>query len=216
MRSFWRRVYLGFEFLFLFFGIPVLLLSSAKILTPSLILIPIVILLVYYLKKQRFHWKELKMFHIDKKFLNTHLILVVLSSLVIFTWVYLSFEDKLFNLPQGNFWAWLLLFLSYPLFSASLQEIIFRVFMFRRYHSLFFRPWMIIVASGIAFSFAHIFYLDIISLVLTLIMGIYLAYLYFKTSSFLLVALIHSFYGNLVFTIGLGEHFWIDMHKYLA
>ncbi|HEX3006888.1 MAG TPA: CPBP family intramembrane glutamic endopeptidase [Bacteroidales bacterium] len=215
MSGYARRIYLGIEFVFLFFGIPLILLGSMKILHPSAILIPIVLILIYYLKKQRLHWRELRSIRIDKRFLNVNVLLIVLSSVIIFAWVYFSFKDDLFNLPSSNFKIWLLLFLFYPLFSASLQEIVYRVFMFRRYHPLFFKPWMLIVASGIAFSFAHIFYLNAISLILTLIMGIYLAYLYFKTKSFLLVALIHSFYGNFIFTIGLGEHFWIDMHKYL-
>jgi membrane protease YdiL (CAAX protease family) len=155
------------------------------------------------------------MIKVDSTFLLKNALVILLSALMIFSLTYLFYQEDLFNLPQLSVKTWLLLILLYPLFSASLQEIIYRVFMFRRYGSLFVKPWMIIVASGIAFSFAHIFYLSPISLVLTLIMGVYLAYLYFKTRSFLLVAIIHSFYGILVFTIGLGEHFWIDMHKHL-
>lgn len=215
MRSYVQRVYLGFEFLLLFFGIPLLLLYSIDILHPSSILVPIVLMLIYYLKKQSFRWQEIKMIGADSKFLKTNIFLILLSAAIIFSWVYLFYQEDLFNLPQLNFKVWLMLIFLYPLFSASLQEIVYRVFMFRRYGSLFVKPWMIIVASGIAFSFAHIFYLSLVSLVLTLFMGVYLAYLYFKTRSFLLVAIIHSFYGNLVFTIGLGEHFWIDMHKHL-
>lgn len=215
MNSYRRRIYLGLEFVFLFFGIPLILLGSMKILHPSAILIPIVLMLIYYLRKQRLHWRELKAIKVEKRFLNVNVLLILLSSLILFVWVYFSYKEDLFNLPSGNFKIWLLVFIFYPLFSASLQEIIYRVFMFRRYRSLFFKPWMLIAASAIAFSFAHIFYLNAISIILTLIMGIYLAYLYFRTRSFLLVALIHSFYGVFIFTIGLGEHFWIDMHKYL-
>lgn len=210
-----KKIYLGLEFVFLFFGLPLLLMYSIEMMNPSNVLIPIVMLMFYYLKRQKFHWEEIRMLRIPHKFLVTNIILIFLSALLIFTWVYLYFHDDLFNLPNLNFKIWIFFILLYPLFSASLQEIIYRVFMFRRYKSLFVKPWMIIVASGIAFSFAHIFYLSVISLVLTFIMGVYLAYLYLKTRSFLLVALIHSFYGIFVFTVGLGEHFWIDMHKYL-
>lgn len=215
MKSYAQQIYLGFEYILLFFGIPLTLLYSINLLNPSSVLIPIVLLMVYYLKKQSFHWREIKMFQVSSRFLITNVLLIILSSVIIFSWVYFFYKEDLFNLPQYNFKVWLLLIIFYPLFSASLQEIVFRVFMFRRYKKLFFKPWMLIIASGVAFSFAHIFYLSAISLILTLIMGIYLAYIYLKTRSFLLVALVHSFYGNLVFTIGLGEHFWIDMHKHL-
>ena len=216
MKDYAKKIYLGLEFIILFFGLPLMLLYSTNLLNPSSILIPIVLLLIYYLKKQRFHWREIKMFKIPPGFLLVNIMMILLSSAIIFIWVYFNYKEDLFNLPQLNFKIWLLFILFYPLFSASLQEIIYRVFMFRRYKELFVKPWMIIIASGLAFSFAHIFYLSAISLVLTFIMGVYLAYLYLKTRSFLLVALIHSFYGNFVFTIGLGEHFWIDMQKYLV
>jgi membrane protease YdiL (CAAX protease family) len=216
MKDYAKKIYLGLEFIFLFFGLPLMLLYSADLLHPSSILVPIVLILIYYLKKHRFHWREIKMFQVPSRFLFVNVLLIFLSSVIIFTWVYFSFKDDLFNLPQLNFKIWLLLILFYPLFSATLQEVIYRVFMFRRYKDLFVKPWMIIIASGLAFSFAHIFYLSVISLVLTFIMGVYLAFLYLKTRSFLLVAIIHSFYGIFVFTIGLGEHFWIDMQKYLV
>lgn len=216
MRDYAKKIYLGLEFIFLFFGLPLMLLFSADLMHPSSILIPIVLVLIYYLKKHRFHWHEIKMIKIPPGFLRVNILLILLSSAIIFIWVYLDYKEDLFNLPQLNFKIWLMLILFYPLFSASLQEVIYRVFMFRRYKELFVKPWMIIIASGLAFSFAHIFYLSTISLILTFIMGVYLAFLYLKTRSFLLVALIHSFYGIFVFTIGLGEHFWIDMQKYLV
>lgn len=216
MRDYARKIYLGLEYLVLFFGLPLLLLYTINIMHPSSILVPIVVLIVFYLKKQNFHWREIKMIKVPAKFLLVNIFLIFLSSAIIFAWVYFNFQEDLFNLPQQNLRIWLLLVLLYPLFSASLQEVIYRVFMFRRYRELFKKPWVIIVASGLAFSFAHIFYLNVLSLLLTLIMGIYLAYLYFRTRSFLLVSLIHSFYGVFVFTIGLGELFWIDMQKHLV
>lgn len=210
-----NNTYKWIEFVFLFFGIPILLLYSINILHPSAILLPIVLILIIYFRKQRISWQELKRITISKRFLITNILLIGLSSVLLFLWVYTSSKPDLFDLPRQNFNIWLVLFILYPVFSASLQEITFRVFLFRRYKQLFVKPWMAIAASAIAFSFAHIFYLSYVSLLLTLILGLYLAYLYYKTSSFLLVAIIHSFYGNLIFTIGLGQYFWLDMHKYL-
>jgi len=58
-------------------------------------------------------------------------------------------------------------------------------------------------------------YYSLLSLVLTFIAGIYLAWMYEKTKSVLFTALIHGILGNLVFTIGLGHHFWQNMEKWL-
>lgn len=211
----YKRILLAFEFVLLFVGVPLLILFTGKIINPVIVLLPVVIILIVYFIKHRINWQELFSIRASKKFLSTHLFLIIISSLLLIVWVYSQFRTDFLNLPRLNFKIWITLILLYPIFSASLQEIAFRVFLFRRYRILFTQPWAIMLASAVEFSFAHIFYSNALALVLTLIQGLYLSYLYHKTRSFLLIALIHSFYGNLVFTIGLGEYFWLDMHKYL-
>lgn len=51
-------------------------------------------------------------------------------------------------------------------------------------------------------------------MILTFVLGTYLAYFYEKTGSVLFISIIHELYGNMVFPIGLGHYFWLDMHKY--
>jgi membrane protease YdiL (CAAX protease family) len=103
----------------------------------------------------------------------------------------------------------------YPVFSAYIQELIYRAFLFHRYRPLFKNKWLLIVASGITFSFVHIVYYNDLSLILTLIAGLYLAYVYEKTGSVLFTAILHGAIGDIIFTIGLGHHFWIDMYRWL-
>ena len=103
----------------------------------------------------------------------------------------------------------------YPVFSAYGQEIVFRKFLFMRYKPLFQKTWILILASGISFSFVHIVYFSLLSLILTFFAGIYLALVYEKTKSVLFVAILHGIMGFLIFTVGLGQHFWLDMLEWL-
>jgi membrane protease YdiL (CAAX protease family) len=50
---------------------------------------------------------------------------------------------------------------------------------------------------------------------MTLIGGVYFAWLYDKTKSVLFTGIIHGILGWLIFTVGLGQHFWLDMMQYL-
>lgn len=210
-----RNYYLILEFVLLFFGIPLLLLFTHAMLYPALILGPIILAMIFYFRRKQITFKQLFSWNVSSGFLKKQLVLILLSSLLLLVGVYIFTPENLFNLPENNFGIWLVVFITYPIFSASLQEVIYRVFLLNRYRNLFSTSGSLIAASGFAFSFAHILYGQILSLILTLIQGLYLAYLYRKTYSFLLVAMVHSFYGNLVFTIGLGQYFWLGMEKYL-
>jgi len=75
--------------------------------------------------------------------------------------------------------------------------------------------WLLILAGGIAFSFVHIIFFSVISLVFTFIAGFYLAWVYSRTESVLFTAILHGILGDLVFTLGLGQHFWVDMMGWL-
>jgi membrane protease YdiL (CAAX protease family) len=123
--------------------------------------------------------------------------------------------DRLFNLPKGNPMIWLALSMFYPVFSAWPQEIIYRTYIFRRYENIFSRKWLMIAASGITFSFAHILYYHPISMILTLFGGLYLANVYERTRSVLYTAILHGILGMLVYTVGLGEYFWLEMNDYI-
>jgi membrane protease YdiL (CAAX protease family) len=124
----------------------------------------------------------------------------------------LIFErESLFNLPRANPWIFLAMCFFYPLFSAFGQEIIYRTFLFRRYSRLFPGKWTFILASGVTFSFLHIVYYDPVSMILTFIGGLYFARVYYETRSVLFSSVLHGILGIIVFGVGLGHYFWLDI-----
>ncbi len=206
----------GIEFALLFFGIPVILYFDSFIVHPSRILLPVMIgLIIYFIRKKNFTLKSLIQLKIPKKTIVENLVVVLVTGVVLTVYVAVFKPENLFNLPRRNPQVWLMLGAFYPLFSAYLQEIIYRTFLFTRYAPLFKKRYRLVLVSGITFSFAHIVYYNPVSILLTLIAGLYLAYVYEKTRSVLFTAILHSIFGMLIFTIGMGHYFWLDMNKYL-
>ena len=211
-----KRIYYPLEFVLLFICTPLLLLFKADLVRPSSVLVPFLVLILLVLHfTSGFKWTELWKFTISWSQFIIHLGIAFIVSMVMLAWVYYFDRENLFNLPKGNWRVWLSLATFYPIFSAYVQEIIFRTFLFRRYQSVFGSGMMLILASASVFSFAHIFYFHPVSMILTFFMGLYLGYLYQKTRSVLFVAFLHGLYGNMVFTIGLGHYFWLDMFKFI-
>jgi membrane protease YdiL (CAAX protease family) len=120
-------------------------------------------------------------------------------------------RENLFNLPRANPWIYLAMCVFYPVFSAFGQEIIYRTFLFRRYQDLFRKEWLVMMASGLTFSFLHIVYYDPVSMILTFIGGLYFARVYMLTRSVLFTSVLHGLMGIIVFGVGLGQYFWLDI-----
>ncbi|HZD90724.1 MAG TPA: CPBP family intramembrane glutamic endopeptidase [Pseudolabrys sp.] len=135
-------------------------------------------------------------------------ILFLAAGSLVATWVMLDDPRQLFSLPTNRPDAWLSLVLLYPLLSALPQEIAYRTFFFHRYAPLFAgRPWLAVAANGALFGFAHVIYGSLVSIGLSAVLGLVLAWRYWRTRSLWLVWLEHALWGNFVFTIGLGHYF---------
>lgn len=211
-----RKMYNWAEFILLFFGVPLFLLLESNIIHPSSVLLPVLVGLIIYFRKQKdFHLRDLIRLNIDKKTWLSNLIIVFVIGIVLLLIVIIFEPENLFNLPRKNPVIWIALFFFYPIFSAYGQEIVFRKFLFMRYRSLFSSKWMMILASGVTFSFAHIFYFNPLAMILSFLGGIYLALVYSKTGSVLFATILHGIIGFLLFTVGLGQHFWNDMLQWL-
>lgn len=216
MNSGMRKTWHWAEFILLFFGVPLLLLFESKIIHPSSVLLPVLVALIIYFRKQKdFHWRELIQLNISRKTWLTQLLIVLFIGVALLMIVFLFEPENLFNLPRKNPAIWVAMLFFYPIFSAYGQEIIFRKFLFLRYKKIFPSVWIMILASGISFSFAHIFYFNTLAMVLSFLGGIYLAFVYSKTGSVLFVTLLHGIMGFILFTVGLGQHFWLDMLQWL-
>ena len=116
--------------------------------------------------------------------------------------------DWLLKLPRERPAVWLAVILLYPLLSAAPQGIIYRVFFFHRYRDLFRGPRTLIIASAIAFAFAHIVFRNPPAVALTLAGGLLFAGTYARTRSFGVSTAEHALYGDWLFTVGYGPYLY--------
>ncbi len=106
-------------------------------------------------------------------------------------------------------WRWLAIMLFYPLFSAFVQEVLFRSFYFHRYAKLFKgRPLTLILTNALVFAYVHIVFENWFALIFTFFGGFLFAHTFLKSRSTLLAAIEHSLYGGLLYTVGLGYYFY--------
>jgi hypothetical protein len=63
------------------------------------------------------------------------------------------------------------------------------------------------LASALVFAWLHMIFRNHLAVILTLVGGWFFAQTCARTHSLRLVCLEHSLYGNLIFTIGLGNYF---------
>lgn len=212
-----QKIWLYIEFMLLFIGVPLFILFYSSIIHPSSLIIPILILIFFYLYRvEDFKFKQLFYLKVSKKDSIIYSLTFLVSTLLMLLMVYFLEPENLFNLPRGNTKIWLLFCIFYPVFSAFGQEIIYRLFLCKRYQPIFTSNTSLIIASGLVFCFVHIVYYSPLSIILTLVFGLYLAKVYLDTKSVLLVAILHGIYGIAVFTIGLGGHFWVDIYKWIS
>jgi membrane protease YdiL (CAAX protease family) len=127
------------------------------------------------------------------------------------TAVYLIPGLELFNFPKQEPSIWLLVMIFYPLFSVIPQSIIYRSFFFHRYRNLFGNEQILFFAAAAVFAYAHLIYGHWISVFFTFAGGILFNGIYLKTRSLPLSALMHALYGNWVFTVGLGDFFYVEV-----
>lgn len=178
-----------------------------RMVIPTLIIACIIILL-YLLFDKSFQIKKLwyigAFYHSMKHILLRFLICGTLLGMI----VYFFNEQFFFAFPKRNLKFWSIVMLLYPLLSVYPQELIYRVFFFHRYNIFFSEKWILVLASGICFGLAHLFFLSFWAVILSTFGGVMFAYTYSKTESVILTSLEHGLWGDLIFTIGLGIYFY--------
>jgi len=200
--------YLWLEFLIIFFAVPILYYYE---LIPIHKAIPLILVFIYcfvimYCKKLlNLNILKIRSKYSLKEVALKSTFLLIVSSL----WVYIFRQDVFFHLPLNNFWIWILLILSYPVWSAFTQEFIFRFFFYHRYRILFNNVLLMIFVNAICFSMAHIIFRNWAALVFTFVGGIVFSLTYLRSKSLNLVFIEHSLYGNIFFTNGLGIFFYL-------
>ena len=136
------------------------------------------------------------------------LIAFALVALMVAAGVYFLAPQRLFNFVRRAPAFWAIVMCLYPALSVYPQGIIYRAFFFERYRSLFPNSLALIVASAVAFSFAHIIFRNPIAISFTLVGGLLFAWRYAATGSLFTSSFEHALYGCWMFTIGLGEYFY--------
>ncbi len=195
----------GLELFLLFIVLPVSFLLAYPIeIKVGLTLIGFIYVLVS-LKKEGF---------LKPKFPNTSYwkpfwreVIIKLGIIIVVTSLYVFWmaPDKLFSFVLKKPGIWILILFVYSFLSVWPQEIIYRTFFYNRYDSLLKNKWLLIFINAILFSLAHLFFRNVLVLILTFIGGLLFAFTYQKTKSTTLVSIEHAIYGNWLFTVGMGE-----------
>jgi membrane protease YdiL (CAAX protease family) len=98
--------------------------------------------------------------------------------------------------------------LFYPVLSVYPQELAFRAYFFHRYAPVFRSKIAMILASAVAFGYAHIILHNWIAIIFTTVGGLLFAVTYWRTRSLLATCLEHAIYGCYIFTVGWGWYFY--------
>lgn len=114
--------------------------------------------------------------------------------------------ERLFDLPRQRPRLWALVMVAYPVLSVLPQELLYRTFFFHRYGRLLGSST--VGASAAAFGLAHLLFGNWIAPSLTLVGGVLFASTFRRTGSLALTCIEHALYGQLIFTVGLGEFFY--------
>jgi len=122
--------------------------------------------------------------------------------------VYWFDRDAFLAFPMTRFRLWLFVMFFYPTVGATLQEVVFRGFFFHRYERLFPDPRVFLLVNATSFAMFHLFYANLIALILSFLGGLVFAHRYRQTRSLFAVAFEHGLWGGFLFTVGLGQFFF--------
>ena len=155
-----------------------------------------------------FRWREV----IDCRGLLGHIpmtvILISLCVAVTFGLTLLMVPERFLSFPRYSFERYLVVIALYPFLSVLGQEIAYRLLFYRRYGDLFPGRNAGILMSAFVFALAHAFYMNWVAVGLSFAGGIFFAWAYERTRSFMLVWILHSLAGQVLFTSGLGIYFY--------
>lgn len=139
-----------------------------------------------------------------KKNLTRIMITFGLVSLTSFSFIYTLHPENLFIVVKKAPVLWATILLVYAVLSVYPQELLYRTFYFNRYANVFEKKYLILI-NIIIFPIAHLMFNNNLVLLVTLIGGILFTMSYIKHRSVLLTSIEHALYGNVLFTIGMGE-----------
>jgi uncharacterized protein len=206
-----RKILKWIEMVALFIGLP-LLYYFDYIPVPKAIplLVVFIIVLVVLLTDKTFNRKHFWLNSFNQWSWLFKRIGAVSVFLIVF--VLLFNREAFFILPRTNPLLWVMIMLFYPIWSAFPQEIIYRGYFFHRFGELFPNVRVMILVNALLFSFSHIIFNNWIALAFTFFASILFSITYRKSNSLAVTFVEHAIYGNLIFTVGLGEFFYVPFN----
>lgn len=194
------------ELFLLFIAVPGLLATSFPVYVKITTVI-ISLLYVVFISYTKMRNKRFKIMY--KRASVTYVIRVSIISLLllVFGVVLIKYIDPelLFVVVRKKPFMWLVILFVYAFLSVIPQELIYRRFFYRRYRLLFRNKKLFAVINVICFSWCHVFLNNLWVMIITALGGILFVYTYEKEHNLRWVIFEHSLYGNIVFTLGLGE-----------
>jgi membrane protease YdiL (CAAX protease family) len=213
-----RRIWLTLEMLLLYVGAPLVvyaLLFTYRFPLFSILAVVFLIFLVILSLDRSFSWRAVFTFRLGWLTLASIFALFAVAGPLLALFAYHDNPRRFLAFPRYAQELWLTVMLLYPLLSVTAQEIMFRVFFYTRYRALFGTDTQgAIVLNAVLFTFAHIVFQNLTTLVISFLGGLLFAWRYEKTRSFWAVTLEHSLYGNLIFTVGLGRYFYTGVWNF--
>lgn len=198
------------EIILVFIGLPLLYYFDKIPFHKSIPLLSVFFLMLFILLRDKsFNRKLLGLngFREWKPLLVRFLVFAVISSLA----VWFLKPDWFYVLPRERIMLWVMIMVFYPLWSAYPQELIYRSWFFHRYKGLVSNESAFIILNAMLFSFSHIIFRNWLALAMTFFGGLMFAYTYRKSNSLLAVFAEHMLYGNFIFTVGIGQYFYLPM-----
>ncbi len=196
------------ELIFLFICLP-LLMKFNLIPLPRLITLLIVFALVLLgsIKRKYLDRRWYKLPTLDKRYWLKMGIIYLGTFVFLTAYLYFILGQEPFILVRERPHLMLIISVFYPLISAFPQELIYRTYYFERYKEIL-GPKALIITNMLAFSFLHVIYNNLPSLILTLISGFVFTLNYYRKGSLMLVTIEHSILGLIVFFTGMGQFFY--------
>ncbi|WP_405137971.1 CPBP family intramembrane glutamic endopeptidase [Nocardia sp. NBC_01388] len=205
----WRRAYLAAEYAALFFGGTTAYNAVLRGRPPIPALLVLGTAATVYLRRARgFDRDSLWRAGAFRDQARPMAVTAGSSALALTAATALLRREDLFDLPRRNPLLWLAVMLLYPVLSVYPQELIFRSFLFHRYAPVFGDGAGMVAASAAAFGYVHIIFGSWFSVAASGVGGWIFATRYLRTQSLFTASVEHSVYGILVFSIGLGRHFY--------
>ncbi len=198
------------EIVVIFVGLPLLYKFDFIPVHKSIPLLSVFLIYLFVLLYNKSFNRKIFGFNFFK---NWKVILVrfLVISVIFLIIVFVFRPESLFNIIKQRPFIWIMIMIFYPLWSAYPQELIYRAYFFYRFKFLIKNEIIFIVFNAVLFSFSHIIFNNWIALSFTFIASILFSFTYLKSNSLMVVFIEHALYGNMIFTIGLGEYFYLPL-----